>query len=73
MRIYHLFGVAPFDGDPIELMSSAFEDVSKQLRFGRREKTTRDIVPKAILECAQRRIRDPIEMRKSAHDVLQIA
>ena len=70
MRIYHLFGVAPFDADPMELMSSAFEDVSKQLRFGRREDAIRDIVPRAILECAQRRIRNPIEMRQCARDVL---
>ena len=57
----------------IELMSSAFEDVSKQLGLGRREDAIRDIVAKAILECAQRGIRDPIEMRKCARDVLQIA
>ena len=66
MRIYHLFRDAPFDADHIELMSSAFEDVSKQLRLGRREDAIRDIVAKAILECAQRGIRDPIEMRKCA-------
>ena len=64
MRIYHLFRDAPFDADHIELMSSAFEDVSKQLGLGRREDAIRDIVAKAILECAQRGIRDPIEMRE---------
>ena len=73
MRIYHLFRDAPFDADHIELMSSAFEDVSKQLGLGRREDAIRDIVAKAILECAQCGIRDPIEMRKCARDVLQIA
>jgi hypothetical protein len=73
MRIYHLFRDAPFDADHIELMSSAFEDVSKQLGLGRREDAIRDIVAKAILECAQRGIRDPVEMRKCARDVLQIA
>jgi hypothetical protein len=54
MRIYHLFRDAPFDADHIELMSSAFEDVSKQLGLGRREDAIRDIVATAILECAQR-------------------
>jgi len=73
MRIYHLFRDAPFDADHIELMSAAFEDVSQQLALGRREDAIRDIVARAILECAQRGVRDPIEMRKCARDVLQIA
>jgi hypothetical protein len=73
MRIYHLFRGAPFDAEHIELISSAFEDVSQQLGLGRREDAIRDIVARAILECAQRGIRDPIEMRKCARDVLQIA
>ena len=54
-------------------MSAAFEDVSQQLGLGRREDAIRDIVARAILECAQRGIRDPIEMRKCARNVLQIA
>jgi hypothetical protein len=73
MRTYHLFRGAPFDTEHIELMSSAFEDVSQQLGLGRREDAIRDIVARAILECAQRGIRDPIAMRKCARDVLQIA
>ena len=73
MRIYHLFRDAPFDAEHIELMSSAFEDVSQQSGLGRREGAIRDIVARAILECAQRGIRDPIKMRKCARDVLQIA
>ena len=47
MRIYHLFRDAPFDADHIELMSSAFEDVSQQLGLGRREDAIRDIVARA--------------------------
>ena len=62
MRIYHLFRDAPFDADHIELMSAAFEDVSQQLGLGRREDAIRDIVARAILECAQRGVRDPIEI-----------
>jgi hypothetical protein len=73
MRIYHLFRDAPFDDEDIELMTSAFENVSGQLGLGRREDAIRDIVARAILECAQRGIRDPIELRKCARDVLQIA
>ena len=69
--IDHPFRDAPFDADRIELMSSAFEDVSQQLGLGRREDAIRDIVARAILECAQRGIRDPIEMRKCARDVLR--
>jgi hypothetical protein len=73
MRIYHLFQDSPFDAEYIKLMSSAFEDVSRQLGLGRREDAIRDIVANAILECAHRGIRDPIELRKCARDVLQIA
>ena len=73
MRIYHLFRDAPFDDEHIELMTSAFANVSGQLGLGRREDAIRDIVARAILECAQRGIRDPIELRKCARDVLQIA
>jgi hypothetical protein len=68
-----VFRDAAFDADHIKLMSSAFEDVSQQLGLGRREDAIRNIVARAILECAQRGIRDPIEMRKCARDVLQIA
>jgi hypothetical protein len=50
-----------------------FQPESKQLRLRRREDAIRDIVARAILECAQRRIRAPIEMRQCARDVLQIA
>ena len=50
-----------------------FQSESKQLRLRRREDAIRDIVARAILECAQRGIRDPIEMRKCARGVLQIA
>jgi hypothetical protein len=73
MRIYRLFRHAPFDDEHIELMTSAFEDVSQQLGLGRREDAIRDIVARAIFECAQRGMRDPIEIRKCARDVLQIA
>jgi hypothetical protein len=59
MRIYHLFRGAPFDAEHIELISSAFEDVSQQLGLGRREDAIRDIVARAILECAQRGIATP--------------
>jgi len=59
MRIDDLFRGAPIDTDRIELMSSAFEDVSQQLGLGRREDAIRDIVAREILECAQRGIQQP--------------
>jgi len=43
------------------------------LRLGRRENTIRDIVARAILESARRAVRDAIEMRKCARDVLRIS
>ena len=73
MSIYPLFRGLPFDPDHIELMSSAFEDVSRELRLAQREDPFRDMIAKAIIECAQRGIRDPAEMRKCVHGALENA
>ena len=58
MSIYPLFRGLPFDPEHIDLMSSAFEDVSRELRLAQREDPFRDMIAKAIIECAQKGIRD---------------
>jgi hypothetical protein len=73
MAIYPLFRSLPFDPDHIELMSSVFETVSGELGLLRREDARRDTIARAIIECAQRGIRDPAEMRRCTHGVLQDA
>jgi hypothetical protein len=63
----------PFDPEYINLMVTAFETVSDELNLAQKEDAIRDLVAKAIIECAQKGIRDPVEMRRCAHDVLQAA
>ena len=43
------------------------------LRLAQREDRLRDMIAMAIIDCAQRGIRDPIEMRKCAHGTLEEA
>jgi hypothetical protein len=64
--LFRIFRGLPFDPEQIERMSLAFEDVSRELRLAQREDPFRDIIAKAIIECAQRGIRDPVEMRRCA-------
>jgi hypothetical protein len=69
--IYPLFRHLPFDPEHVDLMSSVFEQVSLELGLAQREDRLRDIVAQAIIDCAHRGIRDPEEMRRCAHQVLQ--
>jgi hypothetical protein len=71
MPTYRIFQNAPFDQEHIDLMSFVFDQVSIELGLSRSTDAVRDMVAKAILECAQKGIRDPVEIRKCAHDVLQ--
>jgi len=71
MPIYRLFRHLPFDPEHVDLMSTVFERVSLDLGLGHTEDAIRDLVAKAIIECAQRGVRDPEKMRRCAHDVLQ--
>lgn len=71
MPTYRIFQNAPFDQEHIDLMSFVFDQVSIELGLSRSTDAVRDMVAKAVLECAQKGIRDPVEMRKCAHEVLQ--
>jgi hypothetical protein len=73
MPIYRIFQNAPFDQEHIDLMSFVFDQVSIELGLARSTDAFRDLVAKAILECAQKGIRDPVEMHQCAHQVLQAA
>ncbi len=73
MPIYRLFRSMPFDPEYIDLMVTTFETVSEELALAQKEDAIRDLVARAIIECAQKGIRDPIEMRRCAHEVLQAA
>ena len=73
MTTYRIFQNAPFDQEHIDLMAFVFDQVCIELGLARSTDAIRDLVAKAILECAQKGIRDPVEMRQCAHEVLQAA
>jgi len=71
MPIYRRFLGAPFDAEHITLMDAAFGEVCRDLGLARRDDAFCDIIADAIMACARRGIRDPVEMRRRARDVLQ--
>ena len=71
MPIYRLLQSSDFEPDHIAVMTAAFEDVCRDLRLAEREDPIRDIVARAIIECAQSGERDIIRLRECAHKVLQ--
>jgi hypothetical protein len=71
MPIYRLLQNSDFEPDHVAVMTAAFEDVCRDLRLAQREDPLRDIVARAIIECAQNGERDIIRLRECAHKVLQ--
>jgi hypothetical protein len=67
MAIYRLLQNSAFDPVHISLMSAAFEDVCRDLLLAKRDDPLRDVVAKAIIECAQKGEHDPIRLRECAH------
>jgi hypothetical protein len=65
-----IFRDAPFSQEQIDLMTSVFEVVIRELGLSQGTKATHDLVATAILECAKRDVFDPFEMRKCAHEVI---
>jgi hypothetical protein len=73
MPIYRLLQNSALDPEHINLMTSAFEDICRELGLAAREDALRDIVAKTIIECAQRGISTPLELRQCARDALKSA
>ena len=70
MGTHDFFKDAPFSQEQIDLMTSVFEQVIRELGLAQGSETSRSLVANAIFECAGRDIFDPFEMRKCAHEVL---
>ena len=70
MPVYRIFQNSAFDPKDIEVMSAAFEDVCRDLGFAVKDSVLRDIIAKVIIECAQKGIRNQIDLRKGAHGAL---
>jgi hypothetical protein len=59
-----VFRDAAFSQEQIDLMTSVFEEVIRELGLSQGPKATHDLVATAILECAERDVFDQFEMRK---------
>ena len=70
MRVYPLFQNKAFDPERIALMASVFEDVCRELGLAARDDMLCDIIAKAILDCAQKGICDPLLLRRCVRDAL---
>jgi hypothetical protein len=68
--VHPIFQNAPFSEEQLDLMSSVFEQVIRELGLSQSSDATHDLVANAILECAERDIFDSFEMRKCAHEIL---
>jgi hypothetical protein len=71
MAIYRLLQGTAFQPEHIAVMAAAFEDVCRDLRLAEREDPLRDIVARAIIDCAEKGERDIIRLRECAHKALQ--
>jgi hypothetical protein len=71
MPIYRLLQGSAFEPEQVKVMTAAFEDVCRELGLAEREDPLRDMVAKAIVECAQTGERDVIRLRECAHKALK--
>jgi hypothetical protein len=60
-----------FDPEAVNLMVTAFEDTLRELRLTDREDPLVQRVATIIIECAERGIRDPGEMRDCALEAIR--
>ena len=62
--------LSPFLISLIEVMTSVFEEVSRERGLVARRDPICNLVANAILDCAHRGIRDPEKMKVCAHNAL---
>ena len=62
-----------YDRELIEMLTSVFEDISRELGLAAIEDALRDTLARAIIQCAEQGLRDPLEIRRCAYGVLKPA
>lgn len=72
MPTYGPFRNAPFDPEHLGAMVSAYELVSRDFGLEPHEGTLRKWVEGAVLECAHRGIKNRMELRKCATEILRL-
>ena len=71
MAIYRLLQNVAFDPEHVAVLTSVFEDVCDDLHLAKRDDPLRDIVAKAIIECARKGELEPIRLRECAHEAIR--
>jgi hypothetical protein len=73
MPIYRLLQSSSFDHDLVETLTSVFEEMSCELGLAAVEDALRDTLARVIIQCAQRGMRDPLQIRQCAYASLKPA
>ena len=63
MAVYRLFKNKAFEPEAISIMTSAYADVCRTLGLSDRDHSQANMVAKAVIEYAQRGVRDPARLR----------
>lgn len=71
MAILRLLQGRSFDPEAIKLMVTAFEDTLRELKLVNRPDPIVEQVARVIIECAERGMRDPGDMRDCALEVIR--
>jgi hypothetical protein len=66
MAIYRALQEASFEPDVAAILSSTFEELCEYLGLAQTTDPLRDRVAQSIVGCAQKGVRDPIQLRKCA-------
>ena len=71
MPIFRLLQGRAFDPEAVRVMQTAFEDTLRELKLTNREDPIVERVAKVIIECAERGMRDPNQMRDCALEAIR--
>jgi hypothetical protein len=71
VAIFRLLQGHVFDQEAINLMVIAFEDTLRELDLANRPDPVVEHVARVIIECAERGMRDPAEMRNCALEAIR--
>jgi hypothetical protein len=71
MAIYRLLQNSAFGPDHIAVITEAFEDVCKELGLAEPGDPLRDLIARAIIDCAQKGEREAVRLRECAREAIK--
>jgi hypothetical protein len=71
MAVYRLYKNKAFEPEAISMMTSAYTDVCRTLGLSDGDRREADVVAKAVIEFAQRGVRDRARLRDRVLQALQ--